>query len=197
MAHPDVKVDLSSLLRLKVAVADGMRKGSAARGHVNAAFRQWAERYRGFAQERFDAFSKGGGNWKRLSNATLASRGRKGKAGKRYNRKRRRYRIGAKSVLAMPAILVDTGILKGALQTKFRRKPGQLQKSIPYGVRVGYGGPGKHPGGKSTISDIAEHHQKGGGRLPKREIIVDPPKRVTDMMARDMERALQRVIDGR
>ena len=39
--------------------------------------KQWGVRYRGFVQQRFDQYSKGGGNWAPLKPATIARR-RKG-----------------------------------------------------------------------------------------------------------------------
>ncbi len=189
---PDVVVNLKPLIRFRELVSQDLR--GAGRGPIRAAIRQWAARYRAFAQERFDRASKGGGEWERLSPATLAARRRKsgGKLRTKAGR-RRRFRTGASSTLGnRPAILRDTGVLMAALAEHFTNKPGAIQDDIPFGVRVGYGGSEKHPSGGATIADIASFHQSGGGSLPKREIIVDPPQHVTDLMAGDMERALER-----
>jgi hypothetical protein len=80
-----------------------------------------------------------------------------------------------------------------ALSPQFLHKPGQLEKTVPYGVRVGYGGPGRHPKAKATVFDIARMHDQGLGNVPQRQIIVKPIRRVTRLMAQDMERALKRM----
>ena len=77
-----------------------------------------------------------------------------------------------------------------ALNPVWSRKPGALQEDISFGVRVGYGGPSKHPGGKASIADIAGFHDSGAGNLPERKIIVVPDTRTLDAMAGDMERGL-------
>ncbi len=174
MADPHVKVDLRGLKRFQRAVSDGLRGGG---GPVHNAIRQWAARYRSFAQQRFDRFSKGGG-WPALKEKTI-NRRRKGKKGRG---------IGA-------AILRDTGTLFSALDLQFTQKPGQLQQDIPFGVRVGYGGPARHPKGGATVADIANFHQTGAGRLPVRKIIVDPDEHTITLMAGDMERALERTAN--
>ena len=51
-------------------------------GPIRAALKQWAARYRGFAQRRFDTFSKGGGDWAPLADATILARMRKSKSGR-------------------------------------------------------------------------------------------------------------------
>lgn len=151
--------------------------------HVTAAnlprkvYRLWGERYRAYIQDRFDRFSKGGGNWIKLSEATIARR-RKGKK-------------GASGLLA--AILRNTSIMFNAVSARFRSRPGQLQKDIPFGVVTGFGGSHRHPGGKATIADIASFHQEGVNtgkvKIPARPIIVDPDKRTLDLMADDVLRA--------
>ena len=127
-------------------------------------YNQWAVRYRSFARERFVTFSRGGGNWSPLK------------------RKRRR---GEKK---RAALLRDTGTLFAALDIQFRNKPGQLQKDLPKGVQVGFGGPARHPKARITIAELAAVHHFGLGRVPAREIIVDPPDRVLQQMADDVTR---------
>ncbi len=163
----DVVVNLRPLNKLIRAVAQ-------ASGPMRKVFIQWGARYRGFVQERFVKFSRGGGDWKPLTKSTLRRR-RKGKG---------------RGVDA--AILRDTNTLFAALDTEFTRAPGQLQENIPQGIRVGYGGPSRYPGGTATIADIASFHQEGKGRLPVRKMIVDPSQQVLNAMAKDAERALEK-----
>ncbi len=170
-----VRLNLEPLKRFAAAIRADLR--TTGNGPIRRAMRQWAARYRGFAQQRFDKFSKGGGGWPPLAASTKA--------------RRRKARKGRKKGAARSfSLLRDTGLLFAALDTPWTRKPGALQEDIEFGVRVGYGGPAKYPGGKATIADIAGFHQEGKGRLPKREIIVDPDDRTVDAMAGDMERAL-------
>ena len=171
---PDVKLNLKPLRRLKDGVSNGLRNPSE-QNPVRDAIKQWAARYRSFVQLRFDKFSKGSGNWKPLALSTIRRR-RKGKG------KGRRA-----------SILRDTNTLFTVLNPTFTNRPGQLQKNIPFGVTVGYGGPGRYPGGKATVVDIASFHQKGSRFLPKREIIVQPDGKTLRAMADDMITAFRKL----
>lgn len=171
----DVRLNLKPLRRFAAAIRADLR--TTGNGPVRRAMRQWAARYRGFAQSRFDRYSKGGGDWPPLA-ASTRQRRRKARKG--------RTKGAARSF----SLLRDTGLLFAALNPVWSRKPGALQKDIPFGVRVGYGGPSKHPGGKATIADIAGFHDTGAGNLPERQIIDVPDTRTLDAMKDDMERAL-------
>lgn len=143
------------------------------RGPIEKGFKQWGAVYRSFASERFDTYSKGGGNWKPLSPQTIA---------------RRRKGSGTGLVAA---ILVDTAILKNALAPNLI-KPGRFDEKIKGGIRVGYGGPDKHKGSTFTIARLARMHHEGKGRLPKREIIVEPDHKTVVKMIDVMEVAIRR-----
>ena len=90
-------------------------------------------------------------------------------------------------------ILRDTGLLFMALTPVFTARPGSLQQRIPFGIRVGYGGPSKHSKSSVSIADIAEIHNLGLGNVPQREIIVAPESSVLAKMALDMERGLKKL----
>ncbi len=137
-------------------------------------YRQWGVRWRGFALTRYTRASRGDGTWKRLSPSTIARR-RKGKGPG-----------------PIAAILIDTGILVGALAAS--RKPGRLEEFLPNGIRVGYGGPAHHPSGRITIAGLARIHQEGRG-VPQRRIVVEPPKKVVDDMAGDVVNYWKKVAD--
>lgn len=180
MINATVKVDLGILKRFKDRINTDLRAGGQITGGspINNAIKQWAVRYRSFIQERFLIFSRGGGNWAPLSKATIKAR-RGSRKGKRKN--------------FVAAILRDTGTLFNALSPEFSGKPGAMELTIPFGVRVGYGGPAmytKKHRGIATIADIANFHQIGAGHLPKREIIVTPDQHTLELMAQDMERAI-------
>lgn len=165
MISATVNIKLSALRKFKEQIAKG-------EGPVKKGLKQWAAIYRSFLQLRYDRFSKGGGNWPPLSEATIARR-RKGKGKRRVS------------------ILVDTGTLKAALNPTFSGRPGSIENYTKFGVEVGYGGNDVHPGGDLTIADIASFHQHGGPNLPQRMIIVPPDKPTLERMRVVMENALK------
>jgi len=91
------------------------------------------------------------------------------------------------------SILRDVGLLYDVLAPTFSGAPGQLQEDIPFGVRVGFGGPARHPDGTATIADIASFHQIGGPHLPQRKIIVPPDEPTQKVMAGAMDTALKTI----
>jgi len=165
-----VVVDVRGLKNFEEVTKRDLR--GAGNGPIRRAMRRWGVRYRGFAQERFDVFSKGGGDWPDLAEST--------KAGRRHGH-------GPGSGFS---ILRDTNTLFSALDPIFVGNPGQYQQDVPYGIRVGYGGPGKHPDGQATIWDIARFHDTGGGRLPQRKLIVPPDAKTLEQMRVDMQRGM-------
>jgi hypothetical protein len=280
--HITVAVDLAKLQRFEKDIDNGLM--SRVDNPIAKALKQWGVRYRSFIQERFDKYSKGGGDWPPLKPETIARRrgvksklkkfGKfvdrgKGKrrsflsrnariidkdvrrvaGGKRGFRTRilrqkqkrlqakletgkgnrknaikqlqkikqqlmklqskkignvnkgknrlRRQGIAGKNAKILAtvkvAILRDLGLLFAALSPTFSGKPGQLENRIPYGIEIGYGGSHRHGNGRATIADIASYHNVGSGRLPRRQIIVEPPSNVLVAMASDMERALDKM----
>ena len=189
MSRPTVTVNLKPLQQFQLALLQGLEGKS---GPIRDAFHQWGSIYCSFLQERFSEMSRGG--WPPLAESTKrqrrgAQRGKsKGKRGKEH------------AATGTFAILRDTNTLFAALAPQFHGQPGALREDIPFGVRVGYGGPSRYqgPGGKSvaSIADIASFHQAGGGRLPKREIIVDPPSDTINQMAACMENAIRKLANG-
>lgn len=176
MIEVTVNVDLEPLKRFNTQLSSDLRGSTS--GPIRAAMRQWGARYRAFVQERFASYSRGGGAWPPLKAST--------------KRGRRKARRGAKGTRSF-GILRDTGTLFNALTPVFSAKPGQLQKDIPFGVRVGYGGASRHPTAKASVHDLAVFHQTGAGVLQKREIIVQPDSRTVSLMAEDMDRAIGRM----
>jgi hypothetical protein len=229
MADSTVILDLSGLRRFQDVLADDLRRNG--KGPIRDALKQWAHRYRAFAQERFDRASKGDGTWPPLAASTvrrrrgfkqskaanmradqavdraIAAKYRVWKAeGRQTEGKFRGLAAGASTrasvakrkalgLALVVSILRNTGTLFAALNPVFTRKPGALEESIPFGVRVGYGGPAKHPKGKASIADIAGFHNAGAGHLPRRQIIVPPDQRTIDGMVADMERGMKRLVE--
>lgn len=136
-------------------------------------FKQWSGRYEGFTRRRFKKNSRGGGEWPPLAASTIARR-RKGKSkGKGKGKK---------------AILNNTGILEGSLVIGSSKN---MTKRIKDGIRYGIAA-AKHPGGGLTVQRLAEIHQNGEGRVPKRTILVQPSKEVERGMIADLRRAVER-----
>lgn len=176
MITATVKIDLSALKHFKDKLNKDLRAGGQITGGspINNAIKQWGVRYRSFIRERFIIYSRGGGNWPPLKPLTIKRKLKGKKKGK-------------------SSILIDTGQMFAALDPIFTSKPGALNEKIPFGVRIGYGGPGvytKKYGGAVTIADVAHFHQTGAGRLPKREIIVPPDAKTVELMTQDMNRAV-------
>jgi len=176
MIEVTVEINLKGLKKFNLQMNTDLQ--GSTNGPIRKAINQWGYRFRAEMQQRFAKFSKGGGKWPPLSQRTLKAR-RKGKGS------------------GTPAILRDKGLLFTALSPAFANIPGQLNKTIPFGVEVGYGGPAAHgSGGKATIADIASFHQVGAGYLPIRTVIESPSRSTISDMAADMQRALKKLSDG-
>lgn len=184
MYSADIHINLKGLDRFKKSVNDQLN-GKA--GPIANCIKLWAVRYRSFAQLRFDLYSRGGGDWAHLAVSTM---------------KKRRKGTRKQSIVKF-AILRDTGTLFTALTPLFIGSPGAIETKIPFGVRVGYGGPQRYTqesgkGSRATIADIASFHQAGVvPRLPKREIIVPPTRELMNTMADDMTKALHDAATGK
>jgi len=200
-----VTVHIEPLTRFTAKFLTDLRLG---RGPYEEMYKQWAFRYRTEMQERFDRFSKGG-RWAPLKESTKRARraGRQdsesGKAAAKVRGARVKAGLRTASTLKMGAagaavgtftILRDTGILYAALHPTFTHAGGQLQEHVNYGIRVGFGGPVRHPGGQATIADIALFHQAGcaARNLPARPIIVEPSAATQEKMREDFELALEK-----
>lgn len=93
-------------------------------------------------------------------------------------------------VKGLVSILIDTGTLLAALDVG-----GYGNTVRRSGAKVEYGiaGPEQHPGGKTTIAEIAKAHQEGSDRLPQRKILVYPAASVIAGMRDDALRMLNAV----
>jgi hypothetical protein len=197
--HAKISIDLKGLKKFREDV-NAQLNGQI--GPVHSALKLWAVRYRSFAQIRFDLYSKGGGDWQQLALSTIKKRRQGTVSNVKKLRQIRQNQApkyaGAVSTGGVYSILRDTGLLFGALDPIFQGAPGAIQDEIPFGIRVGYGGPQRYTIGNkqstATIADIAEFHQLGNlPKLPQRKIIVDPPQDLINEMAEDMTKALLQV----
>lgn len=67
-----VTIDLSKLVAFRKQVDDQLNHRQE--GGITKAFKQWGVIYRSFVKERFDIFSKGGGDWPPLKDTTKQAR---------------------------------------------------------------------------------------------------------------------------
>lgn len=183
-----VTLNIRPLLKFDRAVMAGL-KGGAQSNEIRRGFKQMAVVFRAWAKERFSTFSRGGGDWAALKPSTVARR-KKGKARKlsmTRGGKTRTKTVSAGTV----SILYDTKTLFGGLDPTFNPSKGAMQKDIPFGIRVGFGGAARHPKGKgASIADIAGFHQAGNTNMRPREIVVVPPLSKQNEFARILEDAL-------
>lgn len=80
-----VAVDLSGLTEFRVAIEAQLNHQQT--GPITKAYNQWVARYRSFIKERFDKYSRGGGDWEPLSDKTKARRRKPKPKRKPRNRK--------------------------------------------------------------------------------------------------------------
>jgi len=165
-----VTVDLSDLEDFIDLLDVGMASGA---GPFRDMYEQWGARYRAYVQERYDRYSRGGGDWPPLKHARRHGRGSRSRA----------------------SILRDTNTMFAALNPNFTNNPGAYQEQISNGIEVGYGGPASHPNSrKLTVAGIAQVHDQGLGVNPERKIIVPPDARVVELMRSDAERAVTKAM---
>lgn len=122
--------------------------------NVAAMYKQWGAVYRGYIRERWNDYSRGGGDWPPL-----------------------KHREGS--------ILRDTNTLFATVDYTFGDPGSRVEEIERDGIVVGFGGSGEHPEAQMTVARLAEIHDQGLGRVPKREILVaDVPNRVMDRLVR-------------
>ncbi len=139
MLKSKITVDLAGHKALR-AMLDGA-PSSASREMLD----YWSKTYKAFTLLRFDIFSGGGGNWRRLARSTAK---RKGKTN----------------------ILEDTremrlGLAEGIGEVD--RDPSDMS------ITMGFTSEKGHSDSKLNISELATIHDKGDG-VPKRRILVLP-----------------------
>lgn len=176
--------DFRKFEKFRKTILQGGRPG-VSRNAYNQVFKTWGVRYLVWTKRLFIRASRGGGDWPALKPSTIAGR----RAGRSRRPKRRGRGYTKRGPTGRVSILRDTGTLLRALTPNM---PGNLFKFISGGVRVGFGGPAKHPEGKATIADIAKFHNVGEGKLPKRQILFVPGNAFTMEMFLDLKRAIEK-----
>ena len=164
----EVKVAIDGLQRIRKAI---LNNAPLAREISQA----WEIVYRSFVRLRFHKQSRGGGEWPALKPSTL--------------RRRRKQGAGA-------AILRDTGALFASIQPTLS-SGGLLQSEPrPLGFTIFLGGGGTYNNGP-TLTEVATYHHEGGGRLPKREILVAPDRETIRKMSQHAHRILVKRVGQR
>lgn len=190
------------LRHLQKSMVDDFRSASInSATPFGAMRRQWAKRYEAFVRKRYTVYSRGGGNWPRLSPRTIAARLRKsqwvrdrgGVAVTTSKGRAQRKRIG--KMAGGVEILKDTGLTFNALTIGAH---GNRLEGIANGIRFGFvhaGRPSKRKGKSPTIAQIAGWHNAGvpSKGLPRRLILATPDQATRAGMTKDAQRAIDRV----
>lgn len=124
------------------------------------------ETYRKFIVDRFDRFSRGGGNWKKLKPSTVKRKG--------HNR-----------------ILVDTKFLRLHLLESIR-----VLKRIGKKLIVGFESTVVHPNSKLTIEELENIHDQGLGSSPKRKILIKPDDETKRTQAQKIRQVITDFLNG-
>lgn len=220
MSNTNIRVtfDMGPLDRFTNAVLVGLDAGNGGSGPMRDMKVSWGARYSANMRRRFDAFSQGGGDWPPLALTTLRRKLLKGVkktkgAARKSSLRSQGEGRGAVTTLARDtkrggqfvgfsgrssSILVDTGVLKGALQIGVT---GNLFQLIAGGIDFGFDSSAPHPtkgkGKSATIGQIAAWHNAGAPpRLPQRAILAQPDGQTVKGMQDDLTRAIARIGKG-
>jgi hypothetical protein len=158
MPRSFVKTNTKVLSRIRQDMRNDLRSGS---GPARKMLEGWGEDVLAFLRRTFLRNSSGSGSWRPLAPSTLAAD---------KNPKLPGRRLG---------ILRRTSAIFLAL---FRNRAGNLFHIVGNTIRVGLGGPGRHPGSDITVAGLAMIHNRGNARIPARPIIVEPDAQTVRQM---------------
>lgn len=160
-----VKIRMKGLRGVRAQLRTGLSGG---RTPAFQMLENWGLAALTFLQKRFRKFSAGGGDWKPLAASTLkADKGR---------------RLG---------ILRKTSAIYFAL---FKGSAGNVFQVVGRFIRIGFGGPGRHPGSEISVAGLAIIHNTGAGNVPQRKIIVNPDLATVNQMKIDARNAFREMI---
>jgi len=168
--HKQVNTNpIRKLYKVLAAVGSG-----SSHPRVREMYKTWTRIYRTYIHERFQTYSRGGGDWPPLAKRTV-------------DRK--------KSSL----ILIETRTLINAVDPGKYNAPGSYARQQGQGIVIGYGGSVVHPtaaksGRSFTIAQIAEFHHDGGPRLPRRRIIVGPDRETVLAVTKEVNLTMRDLI---
>jgi hypothetical protein len=164
MAQKYVNLNLNPLRKYRKALRQELLTGT----DPNNMLMTFGRRYLAFLRDRFRINRAGGGEWPHLKPETIL--------------RTKGQRLG---------ILHVTGAVFNALR---QGQPGNLFKRIQYGVRVGLGGPAKHPNSDKTIAQIGIWHDQGTEHVPQRRIIVPPDAPLLKLCRDDAKRTVEKLM---
>ena len=131
--------------------------------HVKNALEEWGKIYNEFMVRRYEKFAAGGGNWRRLKTETVK------------RKKQNKYKV-----------LIEFGDLLRKLKAQ-----AAIRKTASLSVSAGVTRGAMHRSGLN-VADLVTIHQLGRGRVPARQIVVQPDaatkKKLVDIMDRAIER---------
>lgn len=143
--------------------------------------------YRDFIATRYDRMSKPGSRWKKLAKSTLEARKRRGNTSRNK--------------------LKDTGELRGNIKSLIQI----TERNVPDGCRLGIGfggsskkhskwvsvdGQYKKTQGDVTLLEIAQWHDSGTERMPRRQILVRPDPETRDKMVEIITNIIRDDMNG-
>ncbi len=140
---------------------------SKQRGDIKAGIKEASGIYVAYVLKRFDANSRGGGDWRPLKPETIATKG-------------------------SSAILVDTRALRQALGASIE----VVVKTEPrLTVIAKLKGRRRHRRAKMAVADLATIHHFGLGRVPQRKILIQPDRKTSSQMSAAIVRGIKKSID--
>jgi len=173
MAVRHKQVNVNPLKQLK-AVLKSVGRSSNNNPIITTMYKNWTTIVRTFLHNRFIGASRGDGTWPALAKRTV-------------DRK--------KSSL----ILIETNTLINAVDPGRYNAPGSYARRQGDGIVIGYGGSVVHPtaakkGRSFTIQQIAEFHHDGGGKLPRRRIMVGIDRETVQKVTSEVNKAMLLLI---
>lgn len=156
-------LQLSGLTKLKAGL--GRPQGSLADAEKRA-----STAYITYVLRRFDKNSRGGGDWPKLSPATIAAKG-------------------------SSAILVNTRLLRLGLQTGIGVV--DVVTGRTWRLTFKFTSTKTHPPSGLSISDLASMHHLGFGKVPARKILVKPDSTTMERITRIMTKGCADTVNGK
>lgn len=130
----------------------------------------WRNIYSAAMRDRYKRFSRGGGNWRGLAEAT-----------------RRQRRRGSDAV----SILIDKAHMFAAFQPQFVKA---AIASGALGITLEFGAGAGSPDGDITMSELINAHDQGEGHLPRRVLLVR--RSLAQQVKQQMGRSAVRILTG-
>ncbi len=161
-----------SIARVKVndkPLKNLVRRLRGRSGAIDKMLKQWGIVYLAAMRRRFRNFSRGGGNWPPLAEATIIRKG-------------------------SSSILIDVGALFAALSPG---APGNTFKRTRSGILVGMVSGGNHPNAGISLAELADIHHTGKGNNPERPIIESPNQQVINQFIKIASKAITDSAKGR